>query len=186
MWKIILKYPGTFQYTFAVPTTKLRRTGEILSFQIALAAARAMIGACPALGNRVNKYQSINLTKYGTLSGSFHYLAAFLINRALTIARPQFSDLLYGFLPQNGTNDGLVTLAPAMTEKMGTSWNKECIAVNVDLEKAFEWAHPLVKVHEASKIGIKGNMLAYIVDYLKIEKVQLSSRVKNRRLGITT
>ena len=42
MWKIILKYPGTFQYTFAVPTTKLQRTSETLSFQIALAAAWAM------------------------------------------------------------------------------------------------------------------------------------------------
>ena len=43
MWKIIMKYPGIFSTRFAVPTTKLRRTGEILSFQIALAAARAMM-----------------------------------------------------------------------------------------------------------------------------------------------
>ena len=42
MWKIILKYPGTYSTRFAAPTTKLQRTSEILSFQIALVAARAM------------------------------------------------------------------------------------------------------------------------------------------------
>ena len=41
MWKIILKYPGTFQYTFCRAHYETPKTGEILSFQIALAAARA-------------------------------------------------------------------------------------------------------------------------------------------------
>ena len=43
MWKIILKYPGIFSTRVAAPTTKLQSTSEILSFQIALAAARAMM-----------------------------------------------------------------------------------------------------------------------------------------------
>ena len=51
----------------------------------------------------------------------FHYLVAFLKPwKALTTARPQFSDLLYVFLPHKGTTDGLDTLASAITEKMGT------------------------------------------------------------------
>ena len=98
-------------------------------------------------------------------------MESMVLNRALRIARPQFSDLLYGFLPHKGTTDGLVTLASAITEKMGTGKkSKECIVVYVDLEKAFELTHPLVVAHEASKLGIKGNMLAYIVDYLRDRK----------------
>ena len=53
---------------------------------------------------------------------------------------------------------------------MGTSKSKECITVYVDLEKAFELTHPLVVVHEANKLGIKSNMLAYIIDYLRDRK----------------
>ena len=41
MWKIILKYPGTFQYMFCRAHYETPKTGEILSFQIALVAARA-------------------------------------------------------------------------------------------------------------------------------------------------
>ena len=106
-----------------------------------------------------------------------------VLNRALKIARSQFSDLLYGFLSHKGTTDGLVTLASAITENMGTSKSKECIAVYV--EKAFELTHPLVVVHEANKLGIKGNMLAYIVDYLR-DNARLNSRVINYRLGTLT
>ena len=47
-------------------------------------------------------------------------MESMVLNRALTIARPPFSDLLYGFLPHKGTADDLVTLASAITEKMGT------------------------------------------------------------------
>ena len=61
--------------------------------------------------------------------------------------------------------------------------SKGCIAVYV--EKVFELTHPLVVVHEANKLGIKGNMLAYIVDYL-IDNARLNSRVINHRLGTLT
>ena len=79
---------------------------------------------------------------------------------------------LYGFLPHKGTTDGLAALASAINEHIGTGKgkNKECIAVYVDLEKAFELTHPLVVAHEASKLGIKGNMLANIVDHLSDRK----------------
>ena len=97
-------------------------------------------------------------------------MESMVLNRALTIARHQFSELLYGFMPQRGTTDSLVTLVSAITENMNSKTNKDCIAVYVDLEKAFELAHPLVVAHEASKLGIKGHMLAYIVDYLKDRK----------------
>ena len=106
-----------------------------------------------------------------------------MLNRLLKIARSQFSDLLYGFLSHKGTTDGLVTLASAITENIGASKSKECIAVYV--EKAFELTHPLVVVHEANKLGIKGNMLAYIVDYLR-DNARLNSRVINHRLGTLT
>ena len=103
-----------------------------------------------------------------------------MLNRLLKIARSQFSDLLYGFLSHKGTTDGLVTLASAITENIGASKSKECIAVY-----AFELTHPLVVVHEANKLGIKGNMLAYIVDYLR-DNARLNSRVINHRLGTLT
>ena len=48
--------------------------------------------------------------------------------------------------------------------------NKDRIAVYVDLDKAFELAHPLVVAYEGSKLGIEGHMLPYIVDYLKDRK----------------
>ena len=117
-------------------------------------------------------------------------MESMVLNRALTIARPQFSKHLYGFLPQRGTTDGLVTLASAVNEHIGVGKlnNKECIAVYIDLEKAFELAHPLVVAHEASKLGIKGNMLAYIVDYLSDRKGTVKfqgskSQVKDFDLG---
>ena len=117
-------------------------------------------------------------------------MESMVLNRALTIARPQFSKHLYGFLPQRGTTDGLVTLATAVNEHVGVGKlnNKECIAVYIDLEKAFELAHPLVVAHEASKLGIKGNMLAYIVDYLSDRKGTVKfqgskSQVKDFDLG---
>ena len=94
-------------------------------------------------------------------------MESMVLNRALKKARSQFSDLLYGFLSHKGTTDDLVILASAITENMGTSKSKECIAVYVDLQKAFELTHPLVVVHEANKLGIKCNMLAYIIDYLR-------------------
>ena len=43
MWKSFWNIQVLFSTRFAVPTTKLQKTGEILSLQIALAAARAMI-----------------------------------------------------------------------------------------------------------------------------------------------
>ena len=71
---------------------------------------------------------------------------------------------------------------------MGTSKSKECIAVYVDLEKAFELTHPLVVVHEATKLGVKGNMLAYIIDYLRDRKCTVKfqdnkSQVRDFDLG---
>ena len=93
-----------------------------------------------------------------------------VLNRALKIARSQFSDVLHGFLSHKGTTDGLVILASAITENMGTSKDKECIAVYVDIEKTLELTHSLVVVHEASKLGIKDNMLAYKVNYLRDRK----------------
>ena len=110
-------------------------------------------------------------------------MESMVLNRALKIARLQFSDWLYGFLPHNGTTDGLVTLASVITENMGTSKSKEWIAVYG--EKAFELTHPLVAVHEANKLGIKGNMLAYIVDYLR-DNARWNSRVINHKLGTLT
>ena len=98
------------------------------------------------------------------------YLLSMVLNRALTIDRHQLIELLYGFLPHRGTTDGLVTLVSAITENMNSKTNKDCIAVYVDLEKAVELAHPLVVAYEASKLGIEGHMLAYIVDYLKDRK----------------
>ena len=84
----------------------------------------------------------------------------------------------------------MVTLASAVNEHIGVGKlnNKECIAVYIDLEKAFELAHPLVVAHEASKLGIKGNMLAYIVDYLSDRKGTVKfqgskSQVKDFDLG---
>ena len=111
-----------------------------------------------------------------------------VLNRALKKARSQFSDLLYGFLLHKGTKDGLVTLASAITENMGTSKSKGCIAVYVDFEKAFELTHPLVVVHEANKLGIKGNMLDYIIDYLRDRKYTVKfqgnkSQVRDFDLG---
>ena len=67
---------------------------------------------------------------------------------------------------------------------MGTSKSKECIAVYVDLEKAFELTHPLVVLHEANKLGIKSNVQAYIIDYLRDRKFQGNkSQVRDFDLG---
>ena len=117
-------------------------------------------------------------------------MESMVLNRALTIARPQFSEYLYGFLPHKGTTDGLATLATAVNEDIGAGKrnNKECVAVYIDLEKAFELAHPLVVAHGASKLGIKGNVLAHIVDDLSDRKGTVKyqgskSQVKDFDLG---
>ena len=51
-----------------------------------------------------------------------------VLSRALTIARPQFIEYLYGILPHKGTTDNLVTLATAINEHIGAGKrnNKEC------------------------------------------------------------
>ena len=74
--------------------------------------------------DKCNAFRPISL-----LSCVSKTMESMVLNRALTIARPQFSDLLYGFLPHKGTTDGLVTLASANNEHIGTGTgkNKECI-----------------------------------------------------------
>ena len=54
----------------------------------------------------------------------------------------------------------------------------------------FELTHPLVVAHEASKLGIKGNMLDYIIDYLRDRKGTVKyqgnkSQVRDFDLGIS-
>ena len=55
-------------------------------------------------------------------------MESIVLNRALTIARTQFSEYLYGFLPHKVTTDSLVTLATAINEHIGAGKrnNKEC------------------------------------------------------------
>ena len=80
MWKIILKYPGTFQYTsFAVPTRKLQRTSEILSFQIALVAARAKTVASDCVRGALSPIRNQQETAFILGAISPHDIAVILM-----------------------------------------------------------------------------------------------------------
>ena len=79
---------------------------------------------------------------------------------------------LYGFAKGRGTQDGLMTVSHMASSHIfrknatNTRSKGSCVAVFVDLEKAFEMANKNVILSTLAKLGVKGKLLAWIKDYL--------------------
>ena len=84
---------------------------------------------------------------------------------------------LYGFTKDRGTQDGLMTLSHTASShifrKNSANINhrgQKCVAIFVDLEKAFEMAHKNVILSTLASLGVKGKLLAWIQNYLSDRK----------------
>ena len=83
---------------------------------------------------------------------------------------------LLGFSEGRGTQDGLIAVSNAASEHIfgaagvRTTKNRKakqrCIAVFVDLEKAFEMANANVILSTLAQLGVKGKLLAWLKNYL--------------------
>ena len=121
--------------------------------------------------SRLNKYQSRKPTRTTHLE-PYHYLAVYLKLWKVCYLTDhlQLQDMnsvkywfFFCFFGHKGHHRWPGHIGLSYHREISTKSSKECIAVYVDLEKAFELAQPLVVTHDASKLGIKGHMLAYIV-----------------------
>ena len=90
--------------------------------------------------------------------------------RLENIVEPQLHPNLFGFRRKRGTADALACVAQIISRAIykGKKVRKkrQCTAVFIDLEKAFELANPTIIVYEMAKMGVKGKLLAYVQDYL--------------------
>ena len=73
-------------------------------------------------------------------------------------------DEQYGFRKNCSTTHGIVSLTNALFEAINK--NETCIAVFIDLRKAFDTVNHDILVRKLSHIGIKGNLLRWIENYL--------------------
>ena len=113
-------------------------------------------------------------------------------DRMMKKARSKLHPNLYGFLENRGTQDGLLSLSSKASSHIydrnscskvednprGYARkhrnNDRCIAVFVDLEKAFELANKNVILHTLTTLGVKGKLLAWIQNYLSDRKGYVS------------
>ena len=89
-------------------------------------------------------------------------------------AKIELDEKLFGFRAKRGTGDAIATTS----QKIRTTFERHRIkfgnkkewrrstAVFLDLKRAFELANPEAVLCELIDLGIKGNLLAYIKDYL--------------------
>ena len=93
-------------------------------------------------------------------------------DRMMSKVRPKLNPNLFGFLRERGTQDGLASLSQQASsiiyKKQGhiRRHTNKCVAVFVDLEKAFELANRNVILAALAKLGVKGKLLRWIQNYL--------------------
>ena len=97
-------------------------------------------------------------------------------DRMMSKVRDKLHPNLYGFVKGRGTQDGLMTVSHMASSHIfrknatNTLSKGKCVAVFVDLEKAFEMANKSVILSALAKLGVKGKLLAWIKDYLTDRK----------------
>ena len=86
----------------------------------------------------------------------------------------KLSKNVFGFRRERGTTDGLIALSQKASEVIHRHRDykngKKCVAVFIDLEKAFELANKDVILYELTKLGVKGKLLGWLQDYLSDRK----------------
>ena len=82
----------------------------------------------------------------------------------------------YGFRPGRGTNDAILKLTEIITSYVDN--NKKCLAVFLDLAKAFDTVSHKILLSKLEKMGVRGVALQWFKSYL-------SDRKQNVRLGDT-
>ena len=98
-------------------------------------------------------------------------------DRLMKKTRDRLHPNLYGFTKDRGTQDGLMTLSNTASSHIfrKNSSNmpyrgQKCVAIFVDLEKAFEMANKTVILSTLVTLGVKGKLLAWIQNYLSDRK----------------
>lgn len=91
----------------------------------------------------------------------------------------QLSPTQYGFRPKRGTDDILLNISSKIREVLGS--RRACCIVYLDLKGAFDriWRHGLL--FKASQMGIVGNCLKWILDYLENRTQSVSINGHNSR-----
>ena len=121
---------------------------------------KALQIAIPKIGKR---YQFRPISLLNCISKIYESL---VLNRARDKIKHKLSNKLFGFNQKRGTRDALITLYEKATRpKFSTSF-RPTIVVFIDFEKAFELANPVIFTDEARRLGIKGNILAFIKQFL--------------------
>lgn len=78
----------------------------------------------------------------------------------------------YGFRKGKSTEDAIVNLSSLIIEQLDS--HRKCVAVFLDLKKAFDTVSIPILVHKLEKVGIRGTALCLLKDYL----LQRTQRVK--------
>ena len=95
-------------------------------------------------------------------------------DRMLAKVEHKLSKNVLGFRRERGTSDGLIALSQKASEVIHRHRNykngKKCVAVFIDLEKAFELANKDVILYELTKLGVRGKLLGWLQDYLSDRK----------------
>ena len=98
-------------------------------------------------------------------------LSSFLENQNL------LSPSQYGFRPGRGTNDAILKLTEVITNNVDS--NKKCLAVFLDLAKAFDTVSHKILLAKLHKMGVRGLALQWFQSYLR-------DRKQHVRLGDTS
>jgi ribonuclease HI len=88
-----------------------------------------------------------------------------VLDRIIFKVTPRLHPNLLGFIKGKGTTDGLCTLALHASRAVRSNYSA-CLVAYIDLEKAFELANPLIITTELARLGVTGNLLAWVADYL--------------------
>jgi ribonuclease HI len=106
------------------------------------------------------------------LSAISKIMERIVLNRMMFKIFHELHPHLFGFNKNKGTTDGICTLMQYASQ--GRYLGKmHCLAVFADLEKAFELASREVILYELTKMGVCGNMLGWLRDYLTDRKARV-------------
>lgn len=124
----------------------------------------------------VNNYRPISVLP------SISKILERLINRRLISYLNKYellSDSQYGFRSGRSTEDAVTALTTLITEQVDRG--NKCVAVYLDLKKAFDTVCVPILVKKLENIGIRGGPLALFKDYLsnRTQKVKIGAYISN-------
>ena len=117
---------------------------------------KALQVAIPKIGKK-DQFRPISWLNY--ISKVYESM---ILNRSRNKIKHKLNKKLFGYNQNTGTRDALITLTEKITKPRFSTNTRPSIVVFIDFEKAFELANPTIITDEARRLGIKGNLLAFI------------------------